>query len=65
MQAPDSSEDRRTGPCRWILFAVLVGFVGLAYHAKRGTALDHAVLGWMVEHRNAGLHRGDRDHQRR
>jgi membrane-associated phospholipid phosphatase len=38
--------------------AVLVGFVGLAvvaHRARHGTALDHAVLGWMIDHRRDWL----------
>jgi undecaprenyl-diphosphatase len=57
-RAPDVNDVHRTGPGGWILFAVLVGFVGLAavsHRAKHGTALDRAVLGWMVEHRHGGL----------
>ncbi|MCV7422096.1 phosphatase PAP2 family protein [Mycobacterium yunnanensis] len=41
------------GPC-----ALLVGFIGLAvvsHRATAGTALDHEVLGWLVDHRRDGI----------
>lgn len=40
------------------LMALVVGFVGLALVAHRvqdGTALDHALLDWLVAHRHHGL----------
>jgi membrane-associated phospholipid phosphatase len=45
---------------RWAFSAaaVLVGFVGLAvvaHRAQHGTALDHSVLGWMIDHRRDWL----------
>jgi membrane-associated phospholipid phosphatase len=42
----------------WWVFALLAGFAGLgvvAHGAKHGTALDHDVLGWMVDHRQTWL----------
>ncbi|WP_319450215.1 MULTISPECIES: phosphatase PAP2 family protein [unclassified Mycobacterium] len=45
---------------RRMLFAttLLLGFVGLAivaHSARHGTALDHAVLDWMIDHRRGWL----------
>ncbi|WP_286274971.1 phosphatase PAP2 family protein [Mycobacterium antarcticum] len=57
-RASDFHDAHLAGPTRWILLAMLTGFVGLgvvAHHVRHGTALDHAVLGWMVEHRGDGL----------
>lgn len=37
---------------------MFVGFVGLAvvaHRARHGTAVDHAVLGWMIDHRRGWL----------
>ena len=42
----------------WTLLALATGFIALgllAHDAQRGTALDHAVLGWMIEHRHSGI----------
>lgn len=55
---PDFIEARRSGPRLWALCALLLGFVGLAvisHRARGGTALDHEVLGWLVEHRRDGI----------
>ncbi len=55
---PDLIERRRISSNVWALFALLMGFVGLAVVSRRaryGTAFDHAVLGWIVEHRRGGI----------
>ncbi len=47
-----------TGQRVWLLLLLGVGFVGLAVvsgRAKDGTALDHRVLNWLIEHRRDGL----------
>ncbi|MBJ7340385.1 phosphatase PAP2 family protein [Mycolicibacterium sp.] len=49
---------RRAVRGAWPPCALLVGFIGLAvvsYRAKGGIALDHEVLGWLVEHRRGGI----------
>jgi membrane-associated phospholipid phosphatase len=52
-------EDRhRTASWLWVLASTLACFVCLAvvaHRAKHGTALDHAVLDWLIEHRYRGL----------
>src|SRR5882757_1418697 len=58
-QVPHPIELSKLGS-RWAFFAaaVLVGFVGLAvvaHRAQHGTALDHFVLGWMIDHRRDWL----------
>jgi membrane-associated phospholipid phosphatase len=58
VRAADLTDENEIRPGRWVLFALLVAFVGLAvvaHRAKHGTALDHRVLGWLVEHRGGAL----------
>lgn len=64
MRTPDADDAGRTGRGGWTLFAALVGFVGfvgfvvlavVSHRARHGTTLDHAVLGWLVQHRSGGL----------
>ncbi|UNB49842.1 phosphatase PAP2 family protein [Mycolicibacterium sp. YH-1] len=38
-----------------LLASLLLGLALIAHHAVAGTALDHAVLGWMVHHRSPAL----------
>jgi|APAra7269097451_1048561.scaffolds.fasta_scaffold04191_4 membrane-associated phospholipid phosphatase len=48
----------RSAPATTMVAALVSSFIGLgvvAHHAVAGTALDHAVLGWMVAHRHPGL----------
>src|SRR4051794_15346210 len=58
---PGGTERRKTSPAIWTMVALFVGFVGflglavLAHDVRHGTALDHNVLGWMIEHRSEGL----------
>lgn len=49
---------RRSGPATTmaaVLVSLFVALGALAHHAAAGTAFDHEVLAWMVNHRSAGL----------
>ena len=55
---PDVNQAHRSGPGPWALCASFAGFIGLAAVSRLatdGTALDHEVLGWLVEHRRDGI----------
>jgi membrane-associated phospholipid phosphatase len=54
----DLRHRHRAGASIWWVSALLAGFAGLgvvAHGAKHGTALDHDVLRWMVDQRQAWL----------
>jgi undecaprenyl-diphosphatase len=54
----DVVERGRIGAGVWLLMPAIVGFIGLAIAAhvvRHGAAVDHAVLGWISEHRRVGL----------